>query len=572
MVSSPSAVNLLTAATEQLYKNRLSLVAEHTREVMSEWAEHKKVETQDRVLQRIQENLEIAESKYDELRDQMEQEFHQLRTQLDHTRSLHSSPKLSLQQPRSPLLNSLADKLRLEARETGYKRVERRLREREAKRIFDEQQQIMEAKKYRREQAKLKIQKEIDLMKDDWTEGVADLLKSYFFNRLELIRLDAFDCYRIGGENALWEFVQQFVWNVDSEGRLDWLAFEHLHCGLFPGFYSIANRLKEEVEEDFISYDTLETIRKDALNDVFDAVASDCHALIFDECINEGDRRIRLLQIENDMMIESDDVSHCLEEEGFFNDQHMKFIAEMQQHRAELLEAAKRDRLQKEQELKMSSVRDAEEMLRQAEEQMRSGDVEGLGDDFFEREKELIRMEIAKREASLNEEASVMDKEEETVRVKRIAERRLLQEDKKRQKDVRKREREQKEVETKLRARLLEGGVFLKHGKKGKPHHRFIWVSSDFSAIQWRDPAKTKVRDSMQVASITDVVVGQTTSVFRRRSGNPGREALSFSVIAGERTLDVEAASEEDRDLWVDSFRYLVSLVHPGFGGFNKQQ
>ncbi|KAL0223369.1 hypothetical protein P9112_002759 [Eukaryota sp. TZLM1-RC] len=565
----PSSVSILSAATEQLYRDRLALVAAHTRQVMSDWAEHKKLETKDRVLARIQENLEVADSKYDDLRSQMEEEFHQLRVNLAQSRNLPSTPPRSPNQPLSPLLSSVTEKLRREAREKGFKKVEQRLKQAEAQRILDHQKRLAENAKFRKEQARTTIQEQIDIMKDLWTRDVEGLLRNHFDLKFEFVRLDCFDCFRLGGENALWKFQLEYVWNVTEGESFDWNQFECDYPDQFPGFYPIADNLRVEMDEGFIYESTLKQIRLDTLNDLWRRVSSDCHAVLFHDCQQEGERREALLAVEKEFMMMADDVSNRLESDGFFNGQHLSFLSEIQSKRAEILETLTQLRQEKLEEEREQSIKDAEELLRQAEENVRESTIEGLEDDFIEREKELIRQEIAKREAEMEVEHDEVEQEEESLRVKRIAEKRLIQEDKRRLRDARRKQRELKEMETRLRAKLIEGTIFLKHGKKGKPHHRFIWISPDFSLIQWRDPSKAKVRDALHADSVTDVCVGQTTAIFRRRSGNPGRENLSFSLIAGDRTLDLEAASEEERDSWVEAFRYLVALNHPGFGGYN---
>ncbi|KAL0221349.1 hypothetical protein RCL1_001203 [Eukaryota sp. TZLM3-RCL] len=560
-------MNIHVEASQQLYKDRLALVAAHTREVMTDWAEHKKLETKDRVLAHIQQNLEIADTKYDELRRQMEEEFHNLRVQIDTTRS-PKTPLRSASSPMSPTLRNLTDKLRVDARQAGFRKVEQRLKEQEAKRILEHQKKIQELNQMRREQAKTKIQDCLDQLKDSWTLGVADLLSSHFNTLLYSLRLDAFDVFRISGESGLWEFQQQYVWNVDSSGLFDWITFESRHQSI-SGLYPAAEILKDEISEGFITENTLAQIRFDCLNDVFRRVSNDCHAKMFENCQEESTRRERLIIMESDLLKKSDDLSSSLESSGLFNEQHLAFISQAQAKKAAFIESLSRSRIEELEQRRSQSVADAESLLREAEQQMRQSLGDGLSEEFFEREKEIIRQEIIRRELELNEESNLIEKEDEEVKNKRLADLKIAQEERQRQRECRKKERELKEHETKLRSKLIEGAVFLKHGKKGKPHYRFVWVSSDFSKILWRDPSKTKVRDEMDVSQVTDVLIGQLTDVFKRRSGHAGRENLSFSIISGERTLDLEASSEEERDLWVDAFKYLVALIYPGFGGYN---
>ncbi|GCA61987.1 hypothetical protein KIPB_000390 [Kipferlia bialata] len=109
------------------------------------------------------------------------------------------------------------------------------------------------------------------------------------------------------------------------------------------------------------------------------------------------------------------------------------------------------------------------------------------------------------------------------------------------------------------KARLLTGAVLLKHGKRGSPNGRMIEVKGDLSCIRWRDPAKKKWRDNLERSSITAVVRGQTTAVFARNSGKPGHEAMSFSLVSGERTLDLEADSQTEAEHWVQALEAWVA-------------
>lgn len=109
-----------------------------------------------------------------------------------------------------------------------------------------------------------------------------------------------------------------------------------------------------------------------------------------------------------------------------------------------------------------------------------------------------------------------------------------------------------------VRQMLDEGALFVKHGRAGRPHKRFVWVPPPYNAVYWGVTRKANARESLMVREIERVVAGQTTAVFKRRSGDDNREDYSFSLVAGERTLDLEADTPARRDVFVRAFRVLL--------------
>ena len=125
-------------------------------------------------------------------------------------------------------------------------------------------------------------------------------------------------------------------------------------------------------------------------------------------------------------------------------------------------------------------------------------------------------------------------------------------------------------------ARVLQaGGVFIKHGRRGSPHPRAVWVSQNLKRICWRVPGSSnRAKEKfIWVKDVVDLVTGQETGVFHRRKGRDARAHCSFSFITNdpERTLDLEvdlgpgipdaagrALEQEARDAWVLAFTALL--------------
>jgi hypothetical protein len=96
-------------------------------------------------------------------------------------------------------------------------------------------------------------------------------------------------------------------------------------------------------------------------------------------------------------------------------------------------------------------------------------------------------------------------------------------------------------VDSEMKARLIAGGWFLKHGRKGRPHRRWIACSGDLVSVMWSADAKVAAKADASVfsSSITDVVAGRTTDIFKRIKIKPKDEQikqnLSFSIICRDR-------------------------------------
>ena len=135
-------------------------------------------------------------------------------------------------------------------------------------------------------------------------------------------------------------------------------------------------------------------------------------------------------------------------------------------------------------------------------------------------------------------------------------------------------------------ALLVAGASFVKHGRRGAPHARVVWVDAVGDVVHWAHPsgvlstiAAASRTSSMRVADITDVVVGCRTAVFRRAAGHslpPDKMAETcFSLTSADRTLDLQvvhapnsvrsgvaltsvSALSAERDRWVAALRWLV--------------
>ncbi|KAL4133436.1 hypothetical protein PRIC2_003753 [Phytophthora ramorum] len=95
---------------------------------------------------------------------------------------------------------------------------------------------------------------------------------------------------------------------------------------------------------------------------------------------------------------------------------------------------------------------------------------------------------------------------------------------------------------------LRIGSLFVKYGRFGKPHVRFVWCSADLEYLNYRKVNSSVPKATIPTRSITRVSLGQDTRVFERAK-QPTRAPHCFSVeYEDNRTLDLEIADGEPRD------------------------
>ena len=68
-------------------------------------------------------------------------------------------------------------------------------------------------------------------------------------------------------------------------------------------------------------------------------------------------------------------------------------------------------------------------------------------------------------------------------------------------------------VSQELERKLASGSVFLKHGRSGRPHQRYVRVIND--RMEWND-VKSTAEGYIRLSDVTDVVEGIATAVARR--------------------------------------------------------
>lgn len=131
--------------------------------------------------------------------------------------------------------------------------------------------------------------------------------------------------------------------------------------------------------------------------------------------------------------------------------------------------------------------------------------------------------------------------------------------------------------------RLRSGGIFLKHGSRGAPHFRFVCCSADLSRVTWTDLKAKKMATAnappassfVLSDSVLAVTPGHATRVLRERAAHlkDSDPARCLSLTTTMRTLDLECVSEQERDLWLLTFAFLVDYTQKRkAAGIKKQQ
>ena len=107
--------------------------------------------------------------------------------------------------------------------------------------------------------------------------------------------------------------------------------------------------------------------------------------------------------------------------------------------------------------------------------------------------------------------------------------------------------------------KLKKGASFLKFGRRGTPHVRFVYCSPGLDMLYWRNPGRMepKPTECVPVSKFLEISTGAKTKVFQRKNNKDAVEKLCFSLISSERTLDLQATSESQKWEWVRLLRKL---------------
>lgn len=116
-----------------------------------------------------------------------------------------------------------------------------------------------------------------------------------------------------------------------------------------------------------------------------------------------------------------------------------------------------------------------------------------------------------------------------------------------------------------IRNFLLAGSLLTKHSNSAAPRVRHVYITDDLKYLVWKDPKKPVTpQNKMKVFKIRTIERGRCTTQLQRKrmmGGHLAKEETSFAVMGRDRSVDLEAATEADRDRWVTSLDHLVKFV-----------
>ena len=113
------------------------------------------------------------------------------------------------------------------------------------------------------------------------------------------------------------------------------------------------------------------------------------------------------------------------------------------------------------------------------------------------------------------------------------------------------------------------GVLIVAHGSRGKP--KTVRLQLTEQAITWRTETRKKSKDNkpkmgklhqVPLSHIMYVDVGKQTTALRRVENASVSEALCFSLLTKEGSLDLEANSPRERDALVSCFSLVLDEVH----------
>ena len=116
---------------------------------------------------------------------------------------------------------------------------------------------------------------------------------------------------------------------------------------------------------------------------------------------------------------------------------------------------------------------------------------------------------------------------------------------------------------------LREPGVLIvAHGSRGKP--KTVRLQLTESAVTWRTETRKKSSGEPKVGKLHQVPlthimyvdIGKQTTALRRVENSAVPEALCFSLLTKEGSLDLEANSPRERDALVSCFSLVLDEVH----------
>lgn len=119
---------------------------------------------------------------------------------------------------------------------------------------------------------------------------------------------------------------------------------------------------------------------------------------------------------------------------------------------------------------------------------------------------------------------------------------------------------------------LLNGGKFLKYGRSGAPHIKYVCVNV-LGNLFWDnapiDPCRLEPCETfVKLKDIVQVMKGKQTEVLKRKVAERAPDWLCFSITTSDRTVDFQAVNIKERELWVRAIESGIADARDGVVNF----
>jgi hypothetical protein len=119
-----------------------------------------------------------------------------------------------------------------------------------------------------------------------------------------------------------------------------------------------------------------------------------------------------------------------------------------------------------------------------------------------------------------------------------------------------------KELSQEVKNFLTAGQLLMKHSNNANPRARHVYVTPDLKFLVWKDPKKPQLDDKcrMKVHKLRSIDKGRCTKQLQRKTLTGkylAKEECAFAVLGKDRTVDLEAKSETERNKWCENLQIL---------------
>ena len=124
-------------------------------------------------------------------------------------------------------------------------------------------------------------------------------------------------------------------------------------------------------------------------------------------------------------------------------------------------------------------------------------------------------------------------------------------------------------------SRLMEGSTFTRYKPHQKPKSRFVWCSLLLDSIMYgldrEHKETTKPRGHLSTMELSKIVAGGADGIldhhFSKKEEVSRLSKLTFSIVSPEATLHLSCQTEQQRDEWVLTLRFVMWMLRNNVDG-----